>query len=326
MIPFTLLIRKNLAMSPHGQCSSVNPRETAAMSGSPRTNCTPIATSSHHTSCWFGRYAEASLAFLSFAIFTLSPSRAEAQCAQWDASGDWILHQDNGFSLYMHLQQNGMGVTGTALSTTGKYNVWPIPQDKGTKGSVYGNVQDTDFTVQIHWENGDIAVYRGNIGHDSKTGQAGKLGGYTYRAKDPSHKVHWDRNGAMQCAQTAPAPAPAPAAPPRPIKHVGKPTKPAAPAGEVIPPPSAGVPGITASPKTVTIPAGQSEGTTTLTWDGGADHAYAEVWVQVDNGDEEFVVEKGKGTRSVRVERGKTYLYILTDSGQRLATVTVKTK
>ena len=69
---------------------------------------------------------------------------------------------------------------------------------------------------------------------------------------------------------------------------------------------------------------GQSQGVTTLTWDGGPDHPYAEVWVKVDDQDEKFVVEKGKGTRQVAVESGKTYLYILSDSGERLATVTVR--
>ena len=75
---------------------------------------------------------------------------------------------------------------------------------------------------------------------------------------------------------------------------------------------------ITASPKVATT------SSTTLTWDGGAAHPYAEVWVGVDGQDPKFVVEQGKGSRKVTTEPGKTYLYILTDSGQQLATVTVK--
>jgi hypothetical protein len=76
----------------------------------------------------------------------------------------------------------------------------------------------------------------------------------------------------------------------------------------------------------VTIPAGATQGACTITWDGGADHPYAEVWVKVDDGAETFVVEQGKGSRTVTVERGKRYLYMLTDSGQRLATTTVTAK
>lgn len=69
---------------------------------------------------------------------------------------------------------------------------------------------------------------------------------------------------------------------------------------------------------------GQAPGTKTLTWDGGPEHPYAEVWVKVNDQDEKFVVEKGKGTREVTVQPGNTYLYILSDSGERLDTVTVK--
>jgi len=67
-------------------------------------------------------------------------------------------------------------------------------------------------------------------------------------------------------------------------------------------------------------------GQVVLTCDGGKDHPYAEVWVKVDDGDETFIVEQGKGARQVTVEPGKTYLYILADAGKRLATVTVKSQ
>jgi hypothetical protein len=67
-------------------------------------------------------------------------------------------------------------------------------------------------------------------------------------------------------------------------------------------------------------------GQVVLTWDGGKDHPYAELWVKVDDGDETFIVEQGKGARQVTVEPGKTYLYILSDAGKRLAAVTVKSR
>lgn len=69
---------------------------------------------------------------------------------------------------------------------------------------------------------------------------------------------------------------------------------------------------------------GQGTASQTLEWDGGADHQYAELWVKVDGEDEKMIVEQGKGTRRVAVEPGKTYLYILSDANERLATVTVK--
>jgi len=50
------------------------------------------------------------------------------------------------------------------------------------------------------------------------------------------------------------------------------------------------------------------------------------VWVAVNGQDPTFVVEQGKGSRWVTVERGTTYRYILTDSGKDLGSVTVKGK
>ncbi|MGE0827555.1 MAG: hypothetical protein AB7G75_35200 [Candidatus Binatia bacterium] len=85
-------------------------------------------------------------------------------------------------------------------------------------------------------------------------------------------------------------------------------------------------PYITASPNPALVPAGQPSGTTTLEWDGGDDHPYAEVWQQVDNADETFVVESGKGMRQMTVEAGKTYIFRLSDAGEILASVTVTAK
>jgi len=91
-------------------------------------------------------------------------------------------------------------------------------------------------------------------------------------------------------------------------------------------PAQAQVPSITAAPNPALAPAGQTSGTTTLSWDGGGDHPYAEVWQQVDNNDETFVVESGKGTRQMTVEVGKTYTFKLSDAGEILASVTVTAK
>lgn len=73
----------------------------------------------------------------------------------------------------------------------------------------------------------------------------------------------------------------------------------------------------------VVIPPGQTRGTVTLVWDGGKDHPYAEVWVRVDQNDETFIVEQGKGTRNAQVELGKSYEFKLSDSNVLLASVRV---
>ena len=73
----------------------------------------------------------------------------------------------------------------------------------------------------------------------------------------------------------------------------------------------------------IVVPAGQSRGTVTLVWDGGKDHPYAEVWVRVDQNDETFIVEQGKGTRNETVEYGKSYEFKLSDSNVLLGSVRV---
>jgi hypothetical protein len=85
-------------------------------------------------------------------------------------------------------------------------------------------------------------------------------------------------------------------------------------------------PYIKATPNPALAPAGQTSGSTTLEWDGGDDHPYAEVWQQVGDADETFVLESGKGTRQMTVEVGKTYIFKLSDAGELLASVTVTAK
>lgn len=73
----------------------------------------------------------------------------------------------------------------------------------------------------------------------------------------------------------------------------------------------------------VVIAPGQTSGTVTLVWDGGKDHPYAEVWIRVDQNDETFIVEQGKGTRNETVQLGKSYEFKLSDSNVLLASVRV---
>lgn len=83
------------------------------------------------------------------------------------------------------------------------------------------------------------------------------------------------------------------------------------------------VPYIYALSNPIVIPPGQTRGTVTLVWDGGKDHPYAEVWIRVDQNDETFIVEQGKGTRNETVEYGKSYEFKLSDSNVLLASVRV---
>ena len=43
----------------------------------------------------------------------LLPSAAQADCAQWDLSGHWVIQQGNGIFVYVDLTQTGTDVRGT---------------------------------------------------------------------------------------------------------------------------------------------------------------------------------------------------------------------
>ncbi len=85
-------------------------------------------------------------------------------------------------------------------------------------------------------------------------------------------------------------------------------------------------PFIVADNNPVVIPPGQTSGTVSLEWDGGAKHPYAEVWVRVDQNDETFIVEQGRGSRNATVELGKRYVFKLSDANVLLAQVSVTVK
>src|SRR4029079_414167 len=82
-------------------------------------------------------------------------------------------------------------------------------------------------------------------------------------------------------------------------------------------------PFIIADNNPVVLPAGRTSGTVTLEWDGGKDHPHAEVWGRVDENDETFIVEQGRGIRNVKVQFGKSYEFKLSDSNVLLASVKV---
>src|SRR5215831_13628767 len=82
-------------------------------------------------------------------------------------------------------------------------------------------------------------------------------------------------------------------------------------------------PFIIADNNPVVIPPGKTRGTVTLEWDGGPKHPYAEVWVRVDQNDETFIVEQGRGIRNATVELGKSYVFKLSDANVLLAQISV---
>jgi hypothetical protein len=266
-------------------------------------------------------------------------------CRNWDASGFWKLDLPGKYKnlIEMHVDQKGNTITGRASL-------------KGTFGDVVGTVGGASVNIKIKWSIGTEMILSGTIAPNGRI--QGSWFNMPWRGKPDGT---WVGDRAMLCKDTAPptdpnstieklkelnalgdgpksTPAPKPTPVPKTVHHTGPGGPPLDPNNPIqkkmldkmeasrAEAAAKGTPTITANPRTVSIPAGQSEGTTTLTWDGGSEHPYAEVWVKAGDEDEKFVVEKGKGTRQVKVAAGKTYLYILTDSGKRLSTVTVTGK
>lgn len=265
-------------------------------------------------------------AFVFPLLIALSASPANAQCAQWDVSGEWQIVQSNKWIAGMALSQSGTEVTGTARDVLEAYI------GNGPKIPVNGTMVGNKFNLTVYWKGGRVGAYRGTVD------AGGGMKGTTYDKSQPSVRATWYSNRSMVCAD---ADTPQPTAPstttttpprPPPIRHSGhdNTTPPRPPPirhsghDNSKPPVS---PTISANPIAVSIPAGKAEGTTTLTWDAGPDHPDAQVRRKAGIGGQEILVDaRPKGTLVVTVEPGKNYQFILKDSDQQLAKAVVLTK
>jgi hypothetical protein len=256
-------------------------------------------------------------------VLALSPNSANAQCSQWNVSGDWVIVQRERYVTFS-ITQKGNIVTGKALS----YLQIRKNSDPKYHGDVDGTVKGDDFVVHVYWDNNVIGVYTGKIS------LTGKLEGKTYDQANPSSKIPWYSDKSFVCPAPPPIPkvfkttghpkVDPPPPPAKTVKTTGRPAAAPVANDNAAAPAPMKVPGIIASLNNATIPAGKSSGKTTITWNGGRAHPYAEVWVKVDDQDETKVIEAGKGSLEATIVPGKTYVYILTDAGKTLDTVTVK--
>lgn len=245
-------------------------------------------------------------AALLFGIAWSAAALDSTPCQRWDVSGQWELRRDDGETVKVNLQQGNWQQQSANLTGRGElYVMDPGSYSKLRAGEISGNITGNSFTIAILVpmvsERQDAYLERVRF-----TGTVGPSGKIEATKQDKTNR-RWVSSRKMKCADQ-------PASSPTPQNPV------------TAPPTSPSAPKISASPTVVSIPAGQTRGTVTLTWDAGPKHPYAEVWVKVDGEDETKIVEQGKGSRRATVEPGKTYRYILTDSSQTLATVTVKTK
>lgn len=220
-------------------------------------------------------------------VLPLLSSSARAQCTQWDVSGGWKIEVFSG-------ARKGY-VANTSFRQSGKNLSGKVTDSGSTTGTVKNGMSDGDtFNVYILWDGksadgSNAEVYVGKIAPN------GMIAGTALLIGDRTQNAEWSSDRSMKCI-----------------------------AGSLKTLPPGGYGAVTKVPGILTYTKpGQKPGTKTLSWDAGPDHPYAEVWVKVDDGEETFVVEQRKGKREITVENGKSYLYILTDSGKRLAAVVV---
>lgn len=238
-------------------------------------------------------------------LLGLSPSLARAQCSRWDASGEWNAEFPNGASERLEIVQTGSWITGVAHLHVGG-------------GEVLGTLEGNELAFSVRWKGQepgrpDAEAFKGTIGSDGKIqGGAVLLDDTTFDLNN--HK--WTSSRPMKCLDKF---TPIHKLRVKPSSPPTAETKAATSEANPLTPPY-----IVAAPSVVILTPPQLTGQTTLVWDAGADHPYAEIWKKVNDGDETFVVEKGKGQLVLdNLARGIRYTYILTDSGKTLGTVTI---
>ncbi|MFJ4206605.1 hypothetical protein ACIP2Y_44350 [Streptomyces sviceus] len=90
-----------------------------------------------------------------------------------DSRGNWDVHQTNGATVHMNLDQDHAGnVSGDAFVN-------------GVHGGCQGFVRGDDFLVTIEWDNGPKGRYTGHLGLDLR------LSGETVDINNPGSTATW---------------------------------------------------------------------------------------------------------------------------------------
>ena len=130
-----------------------------------------------------GVYALAFTGSVVVRLFALPlPFAAEAACAQWDASGDMILHQANGYRPSFTLQRSGSELHGSAAYTVTTPSCVERANCSQILGDVAGSIAGDSFEITAYWKNGSVGVYRGTV--DAHGG----LEGTTYDRSHPNRR------------------------------------------------------------------------------------------------------------------------------------------
>jgi hypothetical protein len=243
------------------------------------------------------------------AVITLLPISATAQCANWDAGGEWSISQRGQLSsIYLTMMQKGRVITGKAEH-------WIDDGDGGRRklhGVVDGTIDGDSFSVQIFWNNDATGVYNG------KVLPSGRLDGQAYEKNTPKILVTWHSDGVLKCS-------PPPPVKPKPIRSSGK----AKPAPTSAPPPK---PPFINAGRPIVIPH-LPYAIVHLGWDGGPDNPNVEVFLSIDNGPQTpaFSVDFPPGhplfkqpkvaSIELKLQKGRLHKFVLKAGGATLSTV-----
>jgi len=169
-----------------------------------------------------GVYALAFTGSVVVGLFALPLSfAAEAACAQWDASGDMILHQANGYRPSFILQRSGSELHGSATYTITTPKCVERANCAQILGDVAGSIAGNSLEITAYWKNGSVGVYRGTV--DAHGG----LEGTTYDRSHPESSSHWYSERTLRCVTSTEVPPPTSAPP------AAKPPSPAPPASQI---------------------------------------------------------------------------------------------
>ncbi len=235
-----------------------------------------------------------------FALFMALPYGVAAQCGQRDVSGRWnVLIGSFKTAVELTLSQSGTGAISGTARDLGSVD-FGFESKVEVKGQMTGD--KVVFTIERN-KSTKINVAQSTEGFEGVIGPDGTITGKAnIFAIDGNIGVDFVSSRPMKCL----------------FQKVGKlGVKHTAPATAV-------EPYITAAPNNIVLPFGQTAGQTTLIWDAGKDHPYAEVWFAVDGQSEQKILEKGAGSLPYPIAVGHSYVFILTDAGTKLATVTVQ--
>ncbi len=131
----------------------------------------------------------------------LSPA-AQAECPQWNVSGDWTIFQSNTQSNYSQptfkFQQEGKTFKGTARLEYVHEDECIFLVQCGDDyyhhtASVDGEVDDESVQFTAYWSNGSIGYYEGTINNQ------GRMKGTGYERRSPDTIVTWFSDRTAEC-------------------------------------------------------------------------------------------------------------------------------